>query len=370
MKTKKYVSSFSGSGTIGQDSGQYDWWAGSCYSQSRPQLHCSVVAARAEGCWVGSHHSSVGSHCWQTAENHPPASETGAAYQTNWSQCPSQGTIWNVVVVVFFLLFCGLSAAKPGLPYGVMYSPVHTCMDFSRSENFFLASVNTFDVSWSILFKSYLFSVCILQWKKWNSNWSWISRFEKIHASVNRAYVLCPSPWPPWPKTPPWSWDPSDPETLHPTSYDHMTVIMSCDTTKAGAWFVDSAYIYIYTFFWVLVLWATIQTWVFCFTRWGTFQKSFKKLCNNHVSFFFQRTMNGILRVIRMDMKPKVRTICITEKPRCTVGSCGITHELKASWLSTRTNFAECFLRLTQWLVQFVKKNTQQDQRHHDEVIV
>ena len=37
---------------------------------------------------------------------------------------------------------------------------------FPRSQNFFLASVNTFDVSWWIFFKSYLFSVCDLAAEK------------------------------------------------------------------------------------------------------------------------------------------------------------------------------------------------------------
>ncbi len=40
------------------------------------------------------------------------------------------------------------------------------------------------------------------------------------------------------------------------------------------------------------------------------------------------------------------RCVYVMEKPRCTVCSCRITHELKVSLLSTRTNCAEWFLQL------------------------
>ena len=45
------------------------------------------------------------------------------------------------------------------------WSPIHTCLDFSRSQKNF-TSVKTLDVSWWILFRFYLFSVCDLAVEK------------------------------------------------------------------------------------------------------------------------------------------------------------------------------------------------------------
>ncbi len=44
-------------------------------------------------------------------------------------------------------ILCERSLQQTDVLRIVYISPIHTCVDFSRSENFFLASVNTFDVS-------------------------------------------------------------------------------------------------------------------------------------------------------------------------------------------------------------------------------
>ncbi len=65
------------------------------------------------------------------------------------------------------------------LRHFVILNPIHTCLDFSRSENFF-SQVWTHLMFLDKFYSNSVWFVCaVSQRKKWNSNWSWISRCKK-----------------------------------------------------------------------------------------------------------------------------------------------------------------------------------------------